>query len=268
VKVVLLGFYATAMKIAAAKQFQYRASNYLFLSAMTLEGTIYLLLWQAVATASGGSVAGWTVDQLAAYYFVWTLVRQLTIARTPAEIESRIHRGQFVGMLLRPLHPIHHDLAEFAGWKVVMVVLWTPIGLGYWLVFRPEIHVSPTGALAFAVAACGAFLIRSLYFWLLGLSTAWTVRATALFDLVLMFELLFSGRLLPMSMLPLWARDVAALLPFRWVFAFPIEVLLGRLPEDQLVRGLVFQFCWIGALTAGTAIVWRYAVRRCAEVGN
>lgn len=65
--------------------------------------------------------------------------------------------------------------------------------------------------------------------WVLGLITFWTVRVAAIFDLYFAVELLLSGRVVPLDLLPDWARTVANWLPYQWAFGFPIEVMIGRL---------------------------------------
>src|SRR2546428_632733 len=84
-------------------------------------------IWSPIARSQGGSVGGYTPGAFAAYYIVWTLVRNMNIVFTPYGWEWRIREGQLSGQLLRPLHPIHYDLAWFAGWKVAVVLLWLPI---------------------------------------------------------------------------------------------------------------------------------------------
>ena len=55
---------------------------------------------------------GLTAGDFAAYYIVWTLVRTMNIVFTPYGWEWRIREGQLTGQLLRPLHPIHYDIAQ------------------------------------------------------------------------------------------------------------------------------------------------------------
>ena len=83
-------FYATTMRTAVATQFQYRAANYFYMLGMVAEPVIYLVVWQTVAAQQGGSVQGITAGQFAAYYIVWTLVRNINIVFTPYGWEERI----------------------------------------------------------------------------------------------------------------------------------------------------------------------------------
>ena len=51
-----------------------------------------------------------------------------------------------------------------------------------------------------------------------------------------MLELLLSGRLVPLTLMPDWVADLAWFLPFRWTFYFPIEALVGDLSEPGAAR--------------------------------
>ena len=149
-------------------------------------------------------------------------------------------------MLLHPIHPVHWDLAYFAGWKVVMIVLWLPIAVVLSLLFRPEFHIEPIDAAVFAVAIWGAYFVRALMYSNLGhgglLDDA---RLGPIIQVVMTFELLFSGRLVPLSLMPDWAQRLADVLPFKWTFGYPIEALIGQLPVSELLGGLAMQALWI-----------------------
>ncbi|HVI35738.1 MAG TPA: ABC-2 family transporter protein, partial [Gaiellales bacterium] len=204
----------------------------------------------------------------AAYYIVWTLVRNMNIVFTPYGWEERIRQGEFSGQLLRPVHPLHYDLAYFAGWKFVVIVLWLPIAVVLSLVFRPTLSVSAQEVLVFVIAIWGAYLIRSLLLEALGMISFWTTRVSALYQLFFTAELLLSGRLLPLALLPVWAQHIAAWSPFPSTFGFPIEALVGDLSTAELWTGVGVQLIWVavGAVLAG--LVFRFGVRRYSAVGN
>ena len=89
----LLAFYWQTMKTSAIVQFQYRAANYFYMIGMIAEPVIYLVVWSTIANTQGGSVGGFTAGQFAAYYIVWTLVRNMNIVFTPFGWEWRIRQG-------------------------------------------------------------------------------------------------------------------------------------------------------------------------------
>ena len=264
----LVDLYLTEIRIAIAEQFQYRVANYFYMVGMIAEPVIYLVVWSTVAEQQGGSVGGFTPGQFAAYYIVWTLVRNMNIIFTPYGWEWRIRQGELSGMLLRPVHPIHWDLGYFAGWKFVAIVLWLPLALILAMLFRPELEPDLLDVAVFAIAIWGAYLIRSVNYWILGMVSFWTTRVGPLFELFLTAELLLSGRLVPLALMPDWAQSLANVLPFKWTFGFPIEALVGDLPADQLLGGLLMQLLWIVLGAIGVRVVWRFAVRRYSAVGN
>jgi ABC-2 type transport system permease protein len=264
----LPGLYAVVMKAAVQTQFQYRTANYAYMLGMVAEPVVYLVVWSAVAHSRGGSVDGITAGEFAAYYIVWTLVRNMNIVFTPYGWEQRIQQGELSGALLRPVHPIHYDLAYFAGWKVVAVVLWIPIAAVLSIAFRPTFHITPLHVVVFLVAIWGAYLIRSMLLWVLGMITFWTTRVSAIYDTYFTAELLLSGRLVPLALLPAWAGTLADVLPFKYTFGYPIEVLAGSLSTRELFVGLGFQAVWIAVGVLLVAAVWRVGVRRYGAVGT
>jgi ABC-2 type transport system permease protein len=260
--------YVTMFRIAILNNIQDRVANYFYMIGMIAEPVIYLVVWSTVAEQQGGSVGGYTPGQFAAYYIVWTLVRNINIVFTPYGWEERIREGQLSSQLLRPLFPIVEDLGYFAGWKPVVILLWLPIAAVLAWIFHPVLSPSPLAVVVFGVAIWGAYLIRSLNQESLGLITFWTTRVGPLFQLYIAAELLLSGRLVPLSLTPDWVQRLADLLPFRWTFGFPIEALVGNLSEAELVRGLAAQVFWIVVGSVLVRVVWRFAIRRYSAVSG
>ena len=264
----LVDFYLTTMRTAVAEQFQYRVAQYFYMLGMVAEPVIYLVVWSEIARQSGGDVNGITADEFAAYYIVWTLVRNMNIVFGAPFWEWRIREGQLSGQLLRPLHPIHYDIAYFAGWKVVSIVLWLPIAVGLTLVFDPKLDPSPLEIGVFLVAIWGAYLVRTMFMSLVGMLNFWTTRGAAIFDLYMTIELLLSGRLVPLRLMPDWVETLADFLPFQWTFGYPIEALVGDLTTRALISGLGIQAIWTVVGLGLFALAWKVAVKRYSAVGG
>lgn len=260
--------YTQLMKTAIQEQFQYRVGNYLYMIGMLTEPVIYLVVWSSIANSHGGAVGGYTSGQFVAYYIVWTLVRNMNIVFTPYGWEWRVRSGQFSASLLRPIHPIHWDLAFFAGWKVVVIIFWLPLAALLALAFHPSLHPTGLQVAVFFFAIWGAYLIRSVNQWMLGLVTFWTTRVGAVFQLYITAEILLSGRLVPLSLMPHWVQIVADCLPFKWTFQFPIEALIGKVSTQGLLLGLAAQAGWIIGGFVALKFVWAACVRQYSAVGN
>ena len=264
----LIDFYATTMRTAVVAQLQYRVAQYFYMIGMIAEPVVYLVVWTTIADQQGGSVNGISTGEFAAYYIVWTLVRNMNIVFGAPFWEWRIREGYLSGQLLRPMHILHYDIAFFAGWKFVVVALWIPIAIALSLVFHPDLHPTGLEVAVFIVAIWGAYLVRSMFQGVMGMLNFWTTRGAAVFDLYMAIEMLLSGRLVPLQLMPEWVQTLADFLPFKWTFYFPIQSLVGDLSTQSLLLGLCAQALWIGIGLVLFHFAWRAAVRHFSAVGG
>jgi len=264
----MVALYLATMRMAVQEQFQYRTANYFYMLGMIAEPIIYLVVWTTIAEQQGGSVNGLSAGYFAAYFIVWTLVRNMNIVFGAPFWEQRIREGDLNRDLLRPVLPLHYDIAYFAGWKVVVIVLWIPLAFALSILFDPELSPNAAQIATFAIAIWGAYLIRTMFQESLGMLCFWTTRGAAIFDLWMAAELLLSGRLVPMPLMPEWVQEIARFLPFQWAFYFPIESLVGDMSNEELLRGLGAQLLWILIGLAIFRVAWRFAIRRYSAVGG
>ena len=261
-------FYLASARVSILSQIQYRVANYFYMIGMIAEPVIYLVVWSTIADQLGGTVGGYTAGSFAAYYIVWTLVRNMNIVFTPFGWEWRIREGNLSMELMRPIHPIMNDIAYFSGWKVVVILLWIPLAIFLALVFKPVIEFTAMKALVFFIAIWGAFLIRTMLLSLLGMITFWTTRVSAIFELYFGLELILSGRLVPMTLMPQWVQNLSNYLPFKWTFFFPIDALVGNMSTQELWIGVGMQILWITIGASFLALVWRAALKQFSAVGG
>ena len=109
--------------------------------------------------------------------------------------------------------------------------------------------------------------LRFLVEWTLGLLALWVTRMSAVRQLYAVVLLFLSGQVAPLSLFPPQVQTATALLPFRWMVAFPVDVLLGHLTAGQTLIGLAAQGTWVVLTLALLAIAWRAGLRRYAAVG-
>lgn len=264
----LVRYYVAGARVGFQRDLQYRVATFMVLVGFLIEPVVYLSVWTAVAVAQGGTVGGFDVGTLSAYYIVWTLVRVYNTAFDPKAWEWRIRDGRINTFLSQPVHMFHRDFSFFMGSKVVWTILWIPIAFVLTLVFRPTIEWHWFNVLAFGIAIWGGYAVRFLVLYIMGMINFWTTRGAAMFGIVTALELILSGRLVPLQLLPDWAEALASWFPFKWTFQFPIEVLIGRLDTGSVVAGLATQFAWAAGLGIVFTLVWRRAIRRYEAVGN
>jgi ABC-2 type transport system permease protein len=159
-------------------------------------------------------------------------------------------------------------MADFAGQKIPWLVMYAPLAIGLALIFKPTLDPRPAEVVVFLIAIWGAYIIRSLNHFVLGMLTLFTTRATALFQIWFLAELLLSGRLVPLTFMPEWAQTLAGWLPFKWTFYFPIEALVGTMSNAELLGGLLWQVGWIAVGSLSVFVAFRLSIRHYTAVGN
>ncbi|MCZ6634282.1 MAG: ABC-2 family transporter protein [bacterium] len=263
-----LDIYWTFFKTNIATQFQYRAEMSIWLISRVLEPTIYLVVWITVANARGGSLGGYTPSDFAAYYIVLMLVNQFTFTWIMHEYEYRIRHGALSALLLKPIHPIHSDIADNIAYKALTAVIIFPTAFLLYVLFDPTFNTDLETFLLFLPSLFLAFFIRFFEGWILALTAFWTTRNDALNQMYFALSLFLSGRIAPISLLPGWTQSIADFFPFRWTIAFPTELALGRLTPEEIQTGFLAQILWLVLMTALLKFVWRSGVKQYSAVGS
>jgi ABC-2 type transport system permease protein len=260
--------YGAFFRVSLAIEMQYRAANVIWLLGMVVEPVVYLAVWSAVAEAQGGTVGGYGPGDFAAYYLVYSLVNQFTSDWHMWEFQSRIQYGQFAFALLRPIHPIHGDLAENLAHKAAMQVVLVPTAAVLAFVFHARAPLELWALAAFVPAVALAFAVRFVWEWTIALACFWTTRISAVNRTYFTALTFLSGRVAPVGLLPGPLQLVGAALPFYWMVEFPVDLALGRVTPQAAAAGMAAQAAWIALGGVTLALLWPVAVRRFAAVGG
>ena len=264
----LAAVYGGVMRTSMIRTVQYRANTLIELALMVAEPVVYLVVWQIVARTNDGSVDGFTAGRFAAYFIAWSWVRTFVQGGSPGNWERRVRDGSMAGFLMRPIHPVHQNLALWVGFGIARATMWIPAGAVLVLIFRPELHTGALQLLVFPVAVAMAMLARTFTQDTIGAGAFWFTRISAIGSIVGLVELLTSGRLVPLELLPGWAQAVSWALPFRWTFAFPIEALIGPMSSGRLFTGLAMEAGWLVVMWMVLRVVWSRGIRHFSAVGG
>ncbi|HUI69632.1 MAG TPA: ABC-2 family transporter protein [Spirochaetia bacterium] len=259
--------YRQQFKTTLASFIQYRASIFIWTIDRILEPLIYLVVWSAVARATGGRVGGFDASQFAGYFIVMMLVTQVTYTWVMYEYEYKIRHGSLSFALLRPIHPIHTDLVDNISSKLITLPLMLVAAFVLVVLFKPAFSPPVWAAALFVPALLLAFAVKFVVEWTLALSAFWTTRVSAVNQGYFVAALFLSGQMAPLSLLPHSLQVAASLLPFRWMISFPVELILGRLSPAQAAAGLAAQGAWLCLGLVMLRAVWRAGVRVYSAVG-
>jgi len=263
----LVDLYTQQFKTTFASMVAYRASLLIWMIAHVLEPVIYLVVWQTVSQSGGGAVGDYTTAQFAAYFIVLMLVDHVSYTWIMYEYEYRVREGMLSPALLRPVHPIHADIADNISAKVVTTPFMLLVAVGLSLIFHPSFTPQAWALVAAILALALAFLLRFMVEWSLALAAFWTTRIGAINQTYFVLILFLSGQIAPLTLFPYPIQVVAAILPFRWMINFPVELLLGRLSPVETITGIAVQLVWVGLAYVLMRLLWRAGVRVYSAVG-
>ena len=263
----LAELYVQQFKTTLAMMFQYRASLLIWMIGHVLEPLVYLIVWSVVAASEGGSVGDYTKREFAAYFIVLMLVNHVTYTWIMYEFEYRIRHGSLSFALLKPVHPIHSDIADNVSSKVITLPFMLVIAVVLAVIFHPSLSPPPWAIGVFVPALLLAFLVRFLLEWTLAQAAFWTTRVSAINQTYFVLLLFLSGQIMPLTLLPHPVRILAEVLPFRGMVGFPVELLLGRLTPAEALMGLGIQAAWVITGLVLLRVVWRAGVRVYSAVG-
>ena len=259
--------YRQQFRVTFASMFQYRAALFIWMIWQVSEPLVLLIVWSVVATASGGDVGGYSASGFAAYYVLLMIVNQLTYTWIMYEFEYRIREGALSARLLKPVHPIHSDIADNVSSKLITfpIILVAATALG--LIFHASFSFQPWMLVLSLPAIFLAFLLRFLLEWTVALAAFWTTRVGAVNQTYFMFVLLFSGQLAPLTLLPGAVQVAGQILPFYWMIGFPVRLLLGQLSTSEALIGIGIQVIWAAIAIVLVRVVWRSGVKIYGAVG-
>jgi ABC-2 type transport system permease protein len=257
-RAVIVGTWASWM--------QHRGFFFLLAFGWMIPPLVYLFVWSTAAGET--SIGGLTRGEFVAYYLILIVVNQLTYSQTNWTVGDVIRSGGMNRLLLRPMAPFFEAVATQVSGIVVYSAFLVPVTALLALVLRPELHVQARDALAFLPALALAGLLRFFWGYWLALLAFWATRADALLTLQDALVFLLAGQVAPTVLLPGALRTASAVLPFRYMLGFPVEILTGQLQPSEVWRGFVFQGLWLAVALALYVLLWHQGVRRYSAVGG
>jgi ABC-2 type transport system permease protein len=263
----LWDYYRTQFMVSISLHLAYRGAVAIWTFSSIVHPLVSLVVWRTVA-GEDGEAGGLTADQYTAYFIMVLIVSQMTFIWHMWEFEWRIRTGSFSPYLLRPIHPIHHDVSENLSFKIVSLVGIIPAVILLALIFNADFgETSLIDVLAFIPALVLAMVLRFVVEWTLALAAFWLTKVSAINNLFDVLFLFLGGRFAPLDVMPEWIRTLALFSPFPWTISFPVEVALGHRTGTEILVGYGAQLAWIAIAVTILSLVWHKAVSQYSAVG-
>ena len=184
-------------------------------------------------------------------------------------IPRKIWDGSIATELLRPISLKGRMLAENLGHaafqmifaflpalvlSVVLIGIEPPKGFGMFLVFLISI------LLGYGVLWSISFAVQMLSFWLVNIWSINTIKDV--------FIRVLSGSMIPLWFMPEWMQGVLRFTPFSSIYFTPVQIYLGQLSYQEILRQCFVQVLWIGIFYLIGNILWKKGQKKLVVQGG
>jgi len=231
-----LGACAAVARTAFADRIAWKGDAFLgaFMSAVRV--AFALVLWTAIFDGRA-EVGGMSLPVMAGYYLIAIFAFRLDQSDPLGErLAEEIRAGKFGAYLARPVDPLAWFLSASVGRSAFQAAIAAIaarglgmaraiMGTGASSLLAP---IDPVGALAALPVLVSALLSFALLNFMIAMLALKFQDVTA-FRMALGIAIeFFSGALIPIALMPAWARGALHLTPFPALASLPAELALGR----------------------------------------
>lgn len=261
--------YATVAAMGWQDSLVYRFNAMVWVLYAVVPAVTMMLVWLAAYSPHSGAlesasaprtIGGYSGSGMLTYYFFVTALSVIITPNPEWDIAAAIRDGKITPFVLRPIGYFGYRLVWETSYQVVKTaMLLGPLLLVLWC-FRGTVHLEPLSLPqcgAFVLACLGAFLLLMQMKFLVGISAFWVAEPGGFMEVGNVVTGLLAGRLLPLTLLPLFLRQAANWLPFSILYSFPMQILLHRAGWPEVETGFAHQSLWLVILGLAVHVCWR-----------
>lgn len=256
-------------RVSIQNTLMYRGPIVVWLLVNLLSLITIIAVWSSASAV--GLIGGYTKPELVTYYVAALFLEYLTGWFPYDWLKDEIKNGQIVLTILnKPISLFKQVFAEELGWH--MVTFW--IGLLTCLILvilMPQnivLSLSFSKIFLLAPAIGLAILITLTTSLCMGLLAFWFTEISAIGSIFWITRLFLGGQGVPMSFLPSGLQTLAKILPFRYMFSFPLEIFFGKLSLSETSVGFGIAIVWVIILFVIYRLMFARGRRAYTAFGN
>ena len=112
------------------------------------------------------------------------------------------------------------------------------------------------------------FLIGFFLEATIGMIGFWFLEVSSLLFVYMLFSFFLSGHMFPISLLPDTIESFVNFLPLKYLAYFPAAIFLEKIPQDELIRELAIEACWLFFFIFLCRFAYARGIRRYSGFGG
>ncbi|KKT72901.1 MAG: hypothetical protein UW69_C0077G0014 [Microgenomates group bacterium GW2011_GWA2_44_7] len=242
--------------------FAYRLEGLVFFCADLMAPLLMMVAWKTIFE-SQPDVAGYTINQILFYYLLIFILRT-TLSVYPHDISNQIRTGKLNASLVRPVSILINQLASEIAWKIVRIMFLAVAVVLLVITFFGGVAIPNLQliSLPLLISLVNALLLNYFIKTIIEFTAFWTSEVDGLRSSFYILESFFSGTILPLNLLPGGIEALAQLLPFRFFYYFPIQIMLGKVSNGEIISNILISWGWLLFAIIVTRLLIRRGLKR------
>lgn len=248
--------------------FEQRTRLFIWFLWSIINPFIMILYWKGASQTPGHN---WSYATLTSYYLLQIIAGEIFMSHTENDVGYEdIQEGQLAIYLLRPFSYFKEKMLSEIPNRIVRGFMGLGILLLVLLFGSNLLHIQQSliGILFAIVIGILAYILSFTLKMILGLTAFWVTDIGGMFQLSDMFIFIFSGFILPLSLLPNPWETIAYILPYGYIIYFPVIAIQGNLSIRVLLQIIISQFVWIGVTYLIYRYMWKFGIRKFTAIGQ
>ncbi len=231
------------------------------------------IIWMLISMALWTFVYQHDTDQIhymITYVILSQIIGMFYSGGMSDAIAGKVHSGDFALDLIRPVNFLAIEYNRLLGAICSSILL---RGIPVVLVFLPELIRNAQFNSAGHVV-CAVFAVMLSHFLYIVIYSLIGFMAFTFFEVWPFNRLmndtirLLSGSFIPLALFPNWLGTIANILPFRFMYSFPIELLIGEIGWSEILQNFIILCIWLTALGTVLLLTYKRSINKCIVQGG
>jgi ABC-2 type transport system permease protein len=264
-KVLLMYFYSNLVE-----NLSYKVNTFFSLINKVVMLFIFVSIWNAIYNGSSRIASDiYSYSELISYLVVSTFLSIIIENDVINSFNEKVRDGSIVFDLIRPLSLKSLLIVKNFSRSLLKVLFeFTPILIISILVFEVDFPIRLSYVPLFLVCAIGSWLIFFQFTYILGLFSFWVIEVWQFQRLLNDVIKVFSGAVIPLLFFPDKMQSILGMLPFKYIYYFPISVLLGKTERNEIISGLITMSIWVLLLIIIEITLWKKMIKKINVQGG
>lgn len=255
-------------KIGTKNTFVYRGMMFLWMLGWIASFITMVFLWQSAEIS--GNIAGFSKNQIVTYYFIGLLVWAICGWFPFDQIIESIKDGTIINIITKPIDFHWHHFGMQMGWHTINTLVYLFFCLVIFIFIKNFIvfDLKFWQIVLFVLSLGVNTLVTFEFNLLLSTSAFWIINARGIGSFFWLVLSLFGGQIVPLAFFPKWSQGIVRILPFRFMYSFPIEIYLNQNSSRELLFSFAVGIFWIIVLYFLFKYFWQKGLKVYTSFGQ